>query len=128
MFRQYGLSAKSGPWPVADVMLDWSLAPRGAAVTYHLRDRESETTLAIGRFVSRDEYVFPHEPFLSDNGRTLLLIAELRLQGQGVAYKDAAVDLPVATALLYVDAAASAPGNAKLHARAQAACDAVGSP
>ena len=97
-------------------------------MTYHLRDRESETTLAIGRFVSRDEYVFPHEPFLSDNGRTLLLIAELRLQGQGVAYKDAAVDLPVATALLYVDAAASAPGNAKLHARAQAACDAVGSP
>jgi hypothetical protein len=42
------------PPQVSDAFIDFSFAPKGAAVTYHLRDRASDVHVAIGRFARAD--------------------------------------------------------------------------
>jgi hypothetical protein len=117
------------PWPLADAFLDWSLAPKGAAVTYWLRDRLTAARVPLGRFQSKDEYVFPASVQWSRNGHALVLAAWIRPQAQGVSLRDAVVDLPAATALLYLRADESAPTEAtrRAGARARRACLALGS-
>jgi hypothetical protein len=125
LFRRYGLGLGRNTLSVADAFVDWSLAPRGAAVTYHLRDRKSGTHIAIGRFARAEEYVFPQPWMVSTGGRTLLLRALVRPQDQGLDYEDAVVDLPAAIALLYIEAATANASSELLHARAQSACDSL---
>jgi hypothetical protein len=125
LFRKYGLHQESLR-PIDNASLDWSIPPKGSAVTWHLRDRKTATDLVIGRFAHADKYVFPLSWMLSRNGLTLVLFAEVRFQGQGIAYEDAVVDLPAALALLYVDATASVPGDEELRARADAQCGRFG--
>jgi hypothetical protein len=121
---KFGLHASSGPWPAKDTFLDWSLSPAGSAITYHLRDRETDARIPLGRFTSKDRYVFPAEPLISKNGRTLILAAEIRPQTQGIDYEDAVVDLPAATALLYLRAAELSQ-RAAIRERAAKACSAL---
>jgi hypothetical protein len=123
---QLGFRSSASPWPVPDAFLDWSLAPRGSAVTYWLRDRVTRARLPVGRFQSSDEYVFPKSATWSRNGLTLVLTAQTRPQGQGVQLKDAVVDLPAATALLYLRADEVAHNEATT-TRAQRACAALAS-
>jgi len=82
-----GFRSSASPWPVPDAFLDWSLAPRGSAVTYWLRDRVTRARLPVGRFQSSDEYVFPMSATWSRNGLILVLRAQTRPQGQGVELK-----------------------------------------
>jgi hypothetical protein len=123
---QLGFRSSASPWPVPDAFLDWSLAPRGSAVTYWLRDRVTRARLPVGRFQSSDEYVLPKSATWSRNGLTLVLTAQTRPQGQGVQLKDAVVDLPAATALLYLRADEVAHNEATT-TRAQRACAALAS-
>lgn len=119
-----GFTTNASPWPVADALLDWSLATRGSAVTYWLRDRLTPARLPLGRFQSRQEYMFPARATWSRNGLALVLTAWARPQGQGIELKDAVVDLPAATAVLYLRAHEIAPSEFTT-TRAQRACDAL---
>jgi hypothetical protein len=119
-------TSSASPWPIPDAFLDWSLAPRGSAITYWLRDRVTPARLPLGRFQSREEYVFPRSATWSRNGLALVLTAWMRPQGQGIELHDAVVDLPAATALLYLRAYETAPSDAA-KTRAQRACDALAS-
>lgn len=125
LFAKYGLGTGKSTLSVDDAFVDWSLAPKGAAVTYHLRDRKSDTQIVIGRFARKDEYVFPQPWMVSQNGRTLVLRVLVRPEGQGLDYEDAVVDVPAALALLYVEAATVNASNDALRARATSACDAL---
>ncbi len=125
LFLKYGLGVGKSTLSTDDAFVDWSLAPKGAAVTYHLRDRKSDTEIVIGRFARTSEYVFPEPWMVSQNGRTLILRALVRPENQGLDYEDAVVDVPAALALLYVDAASANAASDPLRARAKTACDAL---
>jgi hypothetical protein len=119
-----GFASIRGPWAPADAFLDWSLAPKGAAVTYWLRDRITPARLPLGRFQSKEEYVFPAKAQWSRNGLALVLTAWTSPQGQGITLRDAVVDLPAATALLYLRADEIAHTEATV-TRARRACAAL---
>jgi hypothetical protein len=118
---KYGFTSTERTWPVPDAFLDWSLAPRGSAVTYWLRDRVTSARLALGRFQSKTQYVFPAEATWSGNGLALVLLAWL-----DVELTDAVVDLPAARALLYLRAYEIAQTEAT-RTRARRACDTLSS-
>ncbi len=114
---------KSSPWPVPGAFVDWSLAPTGSAITYYLRDRTTPAILPIGRFTSKDRYLYPADADWSRNG--LALVLEVSVQGSNlVDERDAVVDLPAATALLYLRARELRPDDAT-SARAEKACAAL---
>ena len=119
-------TSHASPWPMADAFLDWSLAPRGSAVTCWLRDRLTAARLPLGRFQSGEDYAFPRDATWSRNGLSLVLTAWMRPQGQGIELHDAVVDLPAATALLSLRAHEIAPSEAAT-TREQRACDTLGS-
>jgi hypothetical protein len=112
MIKKYGLTHGESKLPIDDVKIEWSFAPKGAAITWHLLDRKSVTEVILGRFAHADKYPFPYPWAISKNGRALVLLSETRLQGQGIDQEDSVVDFPAALALLYVEAASRDPALA----------------